>query len=191
MRGIGQRIRVSEPSDKQYVSELLVQAMGSLASFFTSGSDYLEQISLFGKFFTKKNNQYSFENTIVFEEDGIIKGSSNGYDGSKLSELRKEFFSYIKKKYNVIFPSSLDETQEGEFYIDCVSVFDEYQRKGIGKQLIMSMLEKGRAMGFKKAGLLVDKDNINAISLYKKIGFKFIEEKIFMNEIYCHMQIDI
>ncbi len=187
----GIRIRNAFPNDDIYVAELLIQAMGKLASFFTSGADHLVQVSLFRHFFLLTNNQYSFENTIVFEEDGIILGSSNGYDGSRLHELREKFFSYILNKYSVRFPPSIDETEGGEFYIDCVSVFDKYQGKGVGKLLIMAMLEKGKLLGLKKAGLLVDENNVKAKRLYEDIGFSIVDEKIFMNDLYYHMQIEI
>jgi hypothetical protein len=122
-------IRKAETKDAPYVARLLVQAMDDLAIFFTSNSGKAEEIKLFEMFFRLTRNQYSYENTIVYELNGKIVGSSNGYDGGKLKELRDPFFRYIQAEYNVHFPDTDEETEPGEFYIDCVSVFSEYRGK--------------------------------------------------------------
>jgi ribosomal protein S18 acetylase RimI-like enzyme len=183
-------IRVAEEKDALFVAPLLVQAMDHLSRFFTSNAGTAEEIKLFETFFQQKGNQYSFENTIVCEIDGKVLGSSNGYDGGKLRELREPFFSFIKAKYHVQFPDTDDETEPGEFYIDCISVFPEEQGKGIGSQLLMAMIDKGRQLNFKKIGLIVDLNNQDAKRLYTKVGFKSVKYRSFMGVNYEHLQFD-
>jgi ribosomal protein S18 acetylase RimI-like enzyme len=184
-------IRYAAPEDSLYVAPLLVQAMDDLARFFTSNAGKAEEINLFETFFRQKGNQYSFENTIVYEINGKVVGSSNGYDGGKLMELREPFFNYIKSKLNIQFPVADDETEPGEFYIDCVSVSPEEQGKGIGTQLLRAMIEIGCQLNFKKIGLLVDVKNQDAKRLYTNIGFKKIKDKSFLGKGYEHLQYQI
>lgn len=181
-------IRDAEACDAPCVALLLVQAMGDLARFFTSDTGREEEIFLFDKFFEERGNQYSFENTLVVELNGKVVGSSNGYDGGKLQELRQPFFNYIKSKFNVQLPDCDEETEQGEFYIDCVSVLPEVQGKGIGTALIEAMIEKGRQLNFKKIGLLVDVKNQDANRLYANLGFVKIKNKSFMGGKYEHLQ---
>jgi ribosomal protein S18 acetylase RimI-like enzyme len=46
------------------------------------------------------------------------------------------------------------------------------RRKGYGKELVSSLLEKAHADGFERVGLYVDCSNVSAIALYCKIGFR-------------------
>jgi ribosomal protein S18 acetylase RimI-like enzyme len=184
-------IRNAEFRDALYVAPLLVQAMGDLATFFTSNAGKAEEINLFETFFSQKGNQYSFENTMVFEMNGEVLGSSNGYDGGKLKELREPFINYIKTKYNIQFPVNDEETEPGEFYIDCVSVSPDEQGKGIGTQLLMAMIERGKQLNFKKIGLIVDVYNPEAKRLYVNLGFEKIKEKSFTGKRYEHLQFRI
>jgi ribosomal protein S18 acetylase RimI-like enzyme len=184
-------IRKAEPKDAPFVARLFVQAMGDLAIFFTSNSGKAEELKLFELFFRKTGNQYSYENTIVFELNGKVIGSLNGYDGGRLGELRDPFFSYIQTAYNVHFPVSDEETEPGEFYIDCVSVSPWYRGKGIGTLLLKSMIEKGARLKFQKIGLLVDYRNEGAKKLYTNLGFQKVDDKSFMGGRYDHLQLEI
>jgi ribosomal protein S18 acetylase RimI-like enzyme len=184
-------IRNAEPRDAPYVAPLLVQAMGDLATFFTSNTGKAEELNLFETFFSQKGDQYSFENTIVFEMNGEVLGSSNGYDGGKLRALKEPFIKYIKTKYSIQFPVSDEETEPGEFYIDCVSVSPEEQGKGIGTQLLRAMIERGKQLNFKKIGLIVDVYNLEAKRLYTHLGFEKIKDKSFIGKRYEHLQLQI
>lgn len=52
----------------------------------------------------------------------------------------------------------------------------EYCRKGYGKQLLMSAVDKLKAMGFEDVFLWVLEENHNARHFYEKCGFKFSGE---------------
>jgi GNAT superfamily N-acetyltransferase len=63
----------------------------------------------------------------------------------------------------------VDGSTERPFFGICV--LREYQSKGIGKLLTNHILQRF----FETVYLTVDNDNLNAISLYKKFGFKQVE----------------
>ena len=65
------------------------------------------------------------------------------------------------------------ETQIG--FITSVIVSQKYQKQGIAKRLLKKAVEFARNEGFKKIYLKVHRENIDAISLYKK--FNFSEDK--------------
>ena len=56
-----------------------------------------------------------------------------------------------------------------------ISLYEEYRGKGIGTKLMETLLKILRDKGYKKTSLAVQKDNY-AVKMYKKIGFKIIEE---------------
>jgi len=179
-------IRTALPSDYQSVAPLIIQAMEDLAMKFTKSTDLEKAIPVFEYFFQQKGNQYSYENTLIFEENGIVKGSITGYDGDKLEELRTPFLNYVMDEFAFdLIPEN--ETESGEFYLDTVSVAVNHQGKGIGRKLIEAMIQFAQKKGFKKVGLLVDVENPSAKKLYEKVGFKVIKTKKLMGGNYEHL----
>ncbi|MGB3453810.1 MAG: GNAT family N-acetyltransferase [Moheibacter sp.] len=183
-------IRKAKPEDSGRLAALTVQAMEDMAFQFVGKSDWNEALELFKFFIAQKSNQYSFENCLIAVESNEITGSITAYDGSKLDQLRKPFLDYIKEKYNYT-KTPEDETEAGELYIDTVSVSADHQRKGIGRKLIEAMIEKAKAEGFEKAGLLVDVQNPSAKKLYQKIGFRSFGFKNLMGGKYEHLVFEI
>lgn len=56
-----------------------------------------------------------------------------------------------------------------------ISVFDKYQKMGIGTALMNRMLEYLKELNYPKASLAVQKENY-AIRMYKKVGFEIVGE---------------
>ena len=56
-----------------------------------------------------------------------------------------------------------------------ISLYEEYRGKGIGTRLMRSMLKLLKDKGYKKTSLSVQKKNY-AVEMYKKLGFKIIDE---------------
>lgn len=62
-----------------------------------------------------------------------------------------------------------------EEYILKVSVHPEFRHKGIGTELVSQALNHGVLNGAERAVLEVSVRNINAVNLYRKMGFDFIK----------------
>jgi ribosomal protein S18 acetylase RimI-like enzyme len=77
---------------------------------------------------------------------------------------------HIKTK-NIFLKSFDKECFDDEFYIDTVSVLEDYQGQGIAKELFAFAQQKAKEQGFKKLSLLVDLENKKAKALYEKLGF--------------------
>ena len=56
-----------------------------------------------------------------------------------------------------------------------ISLYEEYRGKGIGTRFMKSMLKLLKDKGYKKTSLSVQKKNY-AVEMYKKLGFKIIDE---------------
>ncbi|RZL49017.1 MAG: GNAT family N-acetyltransferase [Pedobacter sp.] len=184
-------IRPAKPGDADAVVPLIVLAMDELAAKFANSGDPKVIFELFKHFFQQNGNQYSYESTIVYVEEDKVLGALNAYDGGNLLELRKGFLEYLAEKHNLKNFEPEPETQSGEFYFDTLSVAPEAQGKGIGKALIKAGIDWASALGNKKVGLLVEKDNLIAQNLYKKSGFKKQNTQKFMGGDYDHLIYDI
>ena len=188
---LNSEIRQAYPNDYQQAAQLIVQAMEDLACTFVNTKDPRKAYPLFEYFFRQPANQYSFENTLVYEENGLVAGSIIAYDGCLLPEYREPFLEYIAKHYNVSNLVIENETMKGELYIDTISVFPAHQGKGIGKKLLEAIRAQAQTEGHKKIGLLVDLKNPSAKKLYSALGYESIGSKQLGNGIYEHLQLTL
>jgi len=56
-------------------------------------------------------------------------------------------------------------------------IHKDHRGVGFGHSLLIHTLEKAKELNFEKVLLKVDEDNIIAINLYKKVGFKEIQKE--------------
>ena len=178
-------IRPAKPDDAHEVAPLLVLAMGHIAGILANSERNEDAISFLEMFFRKNDNQYSYANTLVFETERGILGSVTGYDGGLLHDLRQPILQEVRKTNPDFTPG--DETEAGEYYLDCVAVNEDYQGKGLGQKLIKAFCKKGVSLGFKRVGLIVDFENAASKKIYEKAGFQTADEKDFLGHRYFHM----
>ena len=60
---------------------------------------------------------------------------------------------------------------ERRVYVSRMIVKKEYRNRGIGSEILEFLTEKAKDMGFSEMTIGVDKDNANALHMYKKHGF--------------------
>ncbi|RFZ90397.1 GNAT family N-acetyltransferase [Mucilaginibacter conchicola] len=162
-------IRPATTADAQQIAPLILLAMGPLAAKFANSDDVKIQTHLFVHFIMQNSNQYSYQNILVDEDEGEINGMIIAYDGALLDELRRPFLNHITQKLGFTGTPE-DETQAGEYYIDCLAVLPHKQGLGTGRKLIKALCDKIAAEGHLIAGLLVS--NPDAKRLYESMGFK-------------------
>lgn len=178
-------VRAAVPADAATVAPLMILALGHIAGIFANSENPEDGIPFVEMFFKKEGNQYSYLNTLVYENENRILGSVTGYDGKRLHELRKPVLDELRKRDSDFTPN--DETEAGEYYLDCVNVREDQQGKGIGKILVKAFCDLGFSLGYKRIGLIVDLDNPDARKLYTKLGFYEAGKRDFMGHQYFHM----
>ncbi len=182
-------IRAATPADADQVAPLFLLAMGHIAGIFANSDRYEDAIPFFKQFFRATNNQYSYENTLVLEEETQIVGSVTGYDGARLHALREPILHQIRKTHPDFTVD--DEAEAGEYYLDCINVHTEHQGKGIGRKLLVAFCERAHQLKYSRLGLIVDDENPRAKLFYEKEGFRALGMKPFMGHRYFHMVKDL
>lgn len=182
------KFRKANIEDSKEIATYLMLAMEDIVYQFIGDNSTQKAIHFLETLIQKKANQYSYENCWIAESELGIIAVANIYDGAKLNELRKPVATHIKSMFNIDFKPE-DETQAGEFYIDCVAVHPNQQGTGIGSQFFKFLIDEYISKRNKTLGLLVDKDNRKAKQLYLKLGFKFIEEKTLAGKKLEHLQL--
>jgi ribosomal protein S18 acetylase RimI-like enzyme len=175
-------IRPAQKEDASAVIPLLFLAMQDIAMKLAGTKDLAVVQTLFEYFFQQEVNQYSYKNTLVYEDEDGIGGMILSYDGGDLDQLRDPVLDHLQ---NGFIPER--ETGPGEYYLDSIAVSANSQGKGIGKQLIAAAIEKAKEEGHSNVGLLVHEDNADALRLYERLGFKAVDMREFAGGHYKHM----
>lgn len=181
-------IRKATLQDSESIAAHLWLAMETIVYEFIGENSSEKGMEFLLHFTKRKDNQYSYQNCWVAEDDTKVVAVANLYDGAKLNVLRKPILEYLNKQYNRTIKLE-DETQAGEYYLDTLGVDPSQQGKGIGSKILRFLIQEYVEKNGKTLGLLVDEDNPNAKKLYLKLGFKSVREIVFVGKTMEHLQI--
>lgn len=183
------RIRKATIEDAKDIALCLFLAMKDIAFYIFNTNDEKEALSILEEFISTESNQYSYSICWVVENNNKqVVAASNIYNGADLIYLRNAVLLYNLNKFDRNIEIE-DETQPGEYYIDCMGVHPNFQGKGIGSLLFRHLIHEYVDQQKQTLGLLVDLDNPQAKKLYIKLGFEVVGEKTLAGKTLEHMQI--
>jgi ribosomal protein S18 acetylase RimI-like enzyme len=190
-------IRPAVSDDAPEALPLVLEAIGSIA-FVLAGTKVLaEAMSVLEGFFQQEGNRVSHQNALVVEDSDPdagnrrIIGVAISYDGSVARQLDEPLERAAKQRSGCSEYKIPTEAEPDEFYLDTVSVNRNCQGRGIGRQLIEAVCERGRQSGRKRIGLLVDVTNPDAKRLYERLQFRVNKRRELAGEEYFHLVRDL
>ncbi len=181
------QIRKARPTDAKAIAPIMLTAMEEIIYYFIGEHDQQKAIAFLTHHIAQPKNQYSYEHIIVAEEDDNIIGQICLYPGDALEQLRAPILFYLHTHFKRE-PNIGHETQAGEIYIDTLAVSAAAQGKGIGKILLLYVIDFFVHRYGEVLGLLVDKENQKAKKLYLNIGFNPIGEVHLFGKELVHLQ---
>ncbi|TJZ52482.1 GNAT family N-acetyltransferase [Sphingobacterium olei] len=181
-------IRNARPQDADAISQLMLLAMEEIIYDFICQRNKQEALNFLAYFIRLESNQYSYQNILVVEDANVIIAQVCLYPGKDLLALRKPIIAYLLENYGHNLKPE-NETQEGEIYLDTLAVSTLEQGKGIGKILLQFVIDKYVYIEKQRLGLLVDKINPNAKSLYLKLGFEVQTNLLIFGKEMEHLQV--
>lgn len=180
-------IRQATTEDAKPIVLYLLMAMEDIVYAFIGKPDATAANDFLLHFVEQENNQYSYQNCWVVEHENSIIAAVNLYDGAKLHDLRATIISYVRNHFNPHFNPE-DETQSGEYYIDCLAVHPHYQGQGVATTLLQFLIQEYTIHQNHTLGLLVEENNPSAKRLYLKLGFKPVGMKTLVGKTLEHLQ---
>jgi ribosomal protein S18 acetylase RimI-like enzyme len=181
-------IRKATSTDAKDIATHLLFAMEDIVYKFIGEENTEKANGFMLHFAARPNNQYSYENCWVAEVNNSVVAVIIVYDGARLVKLRGPVVEFTRSKFNPEFQPE-DETQAGEYYIDCLAVNPDQQGRGIGTKLLEFVIDEYVNKQGQTLGLLVDEVNPNAKRLYLKLGFKSVATKVVFAKNMEHLQI--
>ncbi len=178
-------VRKAVREDAEVIAKVVSMAIGDEEALRNyCGNDFRTVLTVVAQ---RESTQYSWQNALVAEVDGIVAGAIIGYAGARLGELRNGTYAVLREIIGRV-PTIADETEPGEYYIDSVGVLPEFRGLGVGKELIIAFCRKTFIFGGERVGLIVDYNNPQANKLYNSLGFERVGSRCFLGHNMWHLQ---
>lgn len=163
------------PARKEDVQEflpLLLAAIGSIAYTLAGTEDDAEAEQILADFYIREDNRISHKHVIVDRREDGIAGILVSYPGEGAAALDIPFLERPGRDKGARAGERIVvEAQEGDYYLDSISVSERYQGQGVAKALIGEFEKLGAKEGCSRLSLIVEPYNTRAHSLYRKLGF--------------------
>ena len=163
-------IKKANKQNIENISKLIYDAIHEVANSLTGENEEHKILKTLENYIQMDVCRLSYNNIYTYEVNNKNVAILLAYNSNDVEKLDKPMIEHLKTK-NIFLESFDKECFEDEFYIDTVSVLEDYQGQGIAKELFAFAQQKAREQGFKKLSLLVDLENKKAKALYEKLGF--------------------
>ncbi|MGE7781818.1 GNAT family N-acetyltransferase [Peribacillus sp. NPDC097264] len=165
-------IRRATKEDAEKAAILIRFAIKEIAETLTGETKEEKILAVLGDFFRSRGNRMSYENTLVYEQDGQVAGLIIAYHGKDAVALDEPIAERLRRKKNDPSINIDKEAEMEDFYLDTISVDPDFRGKGIGTSLIHQMEAFGVEKGYPSISLIVEDVNPDAGRLYKRLGYK-------------------
>lgn len=184
-------IETATPDLASHIASLIMEAMSSECCQNLAGNEHTlaEFHEMMTRLVEMEDSQYSFRNTLVaLNAMRELVGICVIYDGGQLRELRRRFEEEALRVFGIDYSGMAEETHAGELYIDSLAVSGNFRGKGVATQLLKVAIAEARKKKIPAVGLLVDKGNPTAESLYLKCGFRYVDDASWGGHPMKHLQ---
>lgn len=169
------KIRKATTDDAMFIARTVFAAIEILDFDAVIPADMLKDVEFLAESAKDETRLYNFSQCLVAEDDGEPVGCIIAYDGNEYADLRRKSFEILFQERGLDLRANPMETQTGEFYLDSMAIRKAYRGQGIGHELMLAAMEKGRTCGAKKYTLLVDSQFANLRNYYMQLGFTHSE----------------
>lgn len=189
-------IRAATPEDVPMLAEVVLLASRSQLEIGvfdlvieTNDDDRLAAISAI--LTTEKRSWCHYENFLVAWVDGRPAAALSGYSAhdESLLPLEQAFVAGFRAigmdneqigtafKNSMVFLTCSSDDEQGAWIVEWVACLAEFRRRGLIRELLQAILERGRERGhaLNQIGILLG--NISAQRAYEAVGFELEYEK--------------
>ena len=114
-----------------------------------------------------------YENHWIAEQDGRIAGGLHAFPFDNFANDPPPDPRVPKERYAILRPFD-NLPAPGTYFVNALSTYPEFCRRGIGSSLLSLACEHGKEKGFSEISLYVYGGNAGAVALYEKSGFKVV-----------------
>jgi ribosomal protein S18 acetylase RimI-like enzyme len=118
---------------------------------------------------------FSYRNAVLAQRAGQTVGMMLGY---RLEAPTPDETAGLGDLPEPLRPfAELEARVPGSFYVNALAVFDAYRDSGIGTRLLQAAAGRATALGCPRLSLMVFSQNIGAVRLYERNGYRAIDAR--------------
>jgi len=126
--------------------------------------------------YAREGTEFSYQNCVVAEVDGDVAGMLVSFPIEEGEAAQAEPEAPASNEPDVLAPYGELEVP-GSYYICGVALLPQYQSQGLGSRLCEIAKGLARERGNDELSLLVFEQNVGAVQLYERLGFKIIDRR--------------
>lgn len=157
-------IRPATIDDAEFIASNVLAAIG----LDFPGKEHIEKLADICR---RTDTLYSWKNTVIAMVDGADAGSITAYDGARYKAMRAITFPLFVPITGNDFSHMVDETCEGEFYVDSLAVVPQFRQMGVARALLRYSFQQATNAHIPLTTIAVDPLNEKALRLYTSVGF--------------------
>jgi ribosomal protein S18 acetylase RimI-like enzyme len=128
----------------------------------------LEPLEIGAVRYAQEEGNFSYTNCVVAEREGEVVGQLCTYLVESGAEMTDEPADPILEPYERL-------EIPGTLYISSLAVFDEFRGMGLGTKMLSIARDQARESSLDALSLLVFEQNIGAVRLYQRKGFREVD----------------
>ena len=110
----------------------------------------------------------AYDESLLPLEQALIAGMrALGFDDAQVGEAFKRV---------MVFMECHEPDEKDAFIVEWVGTLAAYRRRGLVRELLLAMLERGRSLGHRKAQIGILLGNLSAQRAYEAVGFELRHE---------------
>ena len=168
----GVTFRAATREDSGKIAELFRISSDGVVEYVwsTLAPEYpgLEPLEIGAVRYAQEEGNFSYTNCVVAEREGEVVGQLCTYLVESGAEMTDEPADPILEPYERL-------EIPGTLYISSLAVFDEFRGMGLGTKMLSIARDQGRESSLDALSLLVFEQNIGAVRLYQRKGFREVD----------------
>ncbi len=183
-------IRFAKKEDAHEIAPLILVILNDMELPFLQKYGKEKTLEILEDAITDPNYRYSYTRAIVEELDGKVAGVAFGYTDADEPFIDQPL-EVILEKHGITSTEQLfvdPETFPNEWYLDSISVSEDFRGHGIGSKLLSALPKLAKKENRDVIGLSVDEQNPKAKKLYIRHGFEVVGQRMISGHLYDHMQ---
>jgi ribosomal protein S18 acetylase RimI-like enzyme len=168
----GVTFRAATREDSGKIAELFRISSDGVVEYVwsTLAPEYpgLEPLEIGAVRYAQEEGNLSYTNCVVAEREGEVVGQLCTYLVESGAEMTDEPADPILEPYERL-------EIPGTLYISSLAVFDEFRGMGLGTKMLSIARDQARESSLDALSLLVFEQNIGAVRLYQRKGFREVD----------------
>jgi ribosomal protein S18 acetylase RimI-like enzyme len=172
MREAGVTFRAATKEDSRKIAELFRISSDGVVDYvwMTLAPEYpgLEPVEIGAVRYASEEGNFSYTNCVLAELDGEVIGQLCTYPVEASAEEPDEPVDPVLEPYGRL-------EIPGTLYISSLALFEEFRGMGLGTKMIAIARDQARERGHEALSLLVFEQNMGAVRLYEREGFREVD----------------